>query len=379
MKGARECVVPFAHMLRQVLAPVLRSLWPSGTSRSLPRPLQANPFAPQTRRAVHAAQAFVVIGDPGDRGRAQYQLAHQLTHEFEQRPFGCLIMLGDNVYDHGEPAYFEASLGQPYRFFQEQGVPVFAVLGNHDVQTAHGVLQLQYWGGLPRYYQVTLAHGAVAILALDTTLLCPGSYACYATSAARAWAQQQATRQLVWLAHRLRKSRALLNIVVGHYPLYSSGPHGLETDIQAHLRQILEPLLADPVHGAQLYLAGHEHLFEVTPPMRQGQWCRPDQGGVMHMISGAAGRLSQVELPHPSHPRWAAVAQHHYVRFEWVAWSRCLAYTVKDGHGAVIGYGTVPARATVLCPSWTASNQGARISGDVLEVRQTGPVLPNNP
>jgi hypothetical protein len=219
----------------------------------------------------------------------------------------------------------------------------------------------------------------VAILALDTTLLCPGIYACYATPAARAWAQQRATQQLVWLAHRLRASHALLNIVVGHYPLYSSGPHGLETDIQAHLRQLLEPLLTDPGHGVQLYLAGHEHLFEVTPPIRRGQWCHPDQGGVMHMISGAAGRLSQVELLHPPHPRWAAVAQHHYVRFEWIARSHCLAYTVKDVHGAVIGYGTIPARATMRCPSWTASNQGARTSDDVWGVRQTGPVFPKNP
>jgi hypothetical protein len=77
-----------------------------------------------------------------------------------------------------------------------------------------------------------------------------------------------------------------LKIVVGHYPLYSSGPHGLETDIQAHLRQRLEPLLTDAAYGVQVYLAGHEHLFEMTPPMRHGHPCGPDQG-VIHMVSGA--------------------------------------------------------------------------------------------
>jgi hypothetical protein len=49
--------------------------------------------------------------------------------------------------------------------------------------------------------------------------------------------------------------------------------------MQAHLRRLLEPLLTHPTDGVQLYLAGHEHLFEVTPPIRQGQVCRPDQGG----------------------------------------------------------------------------------------------------
>ena len=333
----------------------LQPFCPPHSCQPVPQPFQANPLSPQICQAVHTAQSFVVLGDVGDRGPAQYHLAQRLTQEFAEEPFGCLLLLGDNVYDIGEPEHFEASLGEPYRYFRERGVPVYAVLGNHDVQTAHGILQLQYWGGLPRYYQVTLAQGAVTVIALDTTLLCPGIYECYATPAACSWAQQQATHQLAWLAQTLRTRRAPLTIVVGHYPLYSSGPHGRETDIQARLRQTLEPLLTDPTYSVQLYLAGHEHLFEVTPPICQGQVCPPDQGGVIHMISGAAGRLSQVELPDSPHPRWAAVAQHHYVRCAWVAESRCLTYTVKAWHGAVIGTGTIPARGASCSPSWRAS------------------------
>jgi 3',5'-cyclic AMP phosphodiesterase CpdA len=135
-------MLPLPPILRQALAPALRRLWPPAPARALPRPFQANPLAPQTRRAMHATQSFVVLGDPGDRGPAQYHLAQQLIQEFQQRPFGCLVMLGDNVYEYGEPAHFDAALGQPYRFFREQHIPVYAVLGNHDVQTAHGVLQL---------------------------------------------------------------------------------------------------------------------------------------------------------------------------------------------------------------------------------------------
>jgi 3',5'-cyclic AMP phosphodiesterase CpdA len=352
-------MVPLPHTLRQILAPTLRRLWPFASTHALPHPFQANPLAPHTRRAVHAAQAFVVLGDPGDGGPTQYDLAQQLIREFRQQPFGCLVILGDNVYDYGEPAYFDAALGQPYGFFREQHIPVYAVLGNHDVQTAHGMLQLQYWGDLPRYYQFTIAQGAVAILALDTTLLLPGTYDCYATPAAHAWALRLAAHQLTWLAHALRTSGALLKIVVGHYPLYSSGPHGLETTIQAHLRQRLEPLLTEAAHGAQAYLAGHEHLFEITPPMRQGHRRRPDEGGVIHMTSGAAGRLSQVEIPHPPYPRWAALVQHHYVRFDWVEQHKVLHYTVKGIHGTVVGYGTIPARTSPCSASWTSSDHSS--------------------
>src|SRR4029453_3432639 len=214
-------MVPLPHILRQALAPALRRLWPSAHTRALPRPFQANPLAPHTRRAVHAAQAFVVLGDPGDRGAAQYYLAQQLIREFRQRPFGCLVLLGDNVYEYGEPAPFDPALGEPYCFFREQQIPVYAVLGNHDVQTARGVLQLQYWGGLPRYYQFTMSQGAVSIMTLNTTLLFPGANVCFATPAAHTWAQRLAARQLRWLGHALRTSGALLKIVVGHYPLYS--------------------------------------------------------------------------------------------------------------------------------------------------------------
>src|SRR5262245_33605299 len=226
-------MIPLPSIRRHALASALRRLWPSAPTRTLPSPFQANPFALATRRAVHASQAFVVLGDPGDGGPAQYDLAQQLIREFRQRPFGCLVFLGDNVYEYGEPAHFDAALGRPYGFFREQRIPVYAVLGNHDVQTAHGRLQLRYWGDMPRYYQVTVAQGAVALLALDTTLLLPGTYDCYTTPAAHAWAQRLATHQLTWLAHALRTSGAPLKIVVGDYTLYSSGPHGPETTLQA--------------------------------------------------------------------------------------------------------------------------------------------------
>ena len=363
-------MLPLPYILRQALAPVLRRLWHHTPARVLPRPFQANPLARHTRRFVHAAQAFVVLGDPGDGGPAQRYLAQQLIREFRQRPFACLIMLGDNVYESGEPAHFDAALGYPYRFFREQQIPVYAVLGNHDVQTARGVLQLQYLGGLPRYYQFTMAQGAVAILAIDTTLLLPGTYDCYATPAAHAWALRRASHQLAWLAHALRTSSALLKIVIGHYPLYSSGLHGLETDIQARLRQRLEPLLTAAAYGAQVYLAGHEHLFEVTPPMRQGHPCRPDQGGVIHMTSGAAGRLSQVEIPYPPYPRLTALAQHHYVRFDWVERHKVLQYAVKDMHGTVLWSGIIPARASPYSASWAISAYSS--SADTAALPGTG-------
>jgi len=51
------------------------------------------------------------------------------------------------------------------------------------------------------------------------------------------------------------------------------------------------------------------------------------------MTSGAAGRLSQVEIPYPPYPRLSALAQHHYVRFDWV--ERHKAISGKDSPSSI--------------------------------------------
>ena len=80
-------------------------------------------------------------------------------------------------------------------------------------------------------------------------------------------------------------------------------------------------------------------------------------GARLQMTWGAAGRLSQVEILYPSYPRWTTLARHHYMRFDWAARPQVLHYTVKDTHGTVVGYGTIPARLSPCGASWTACDQ----------------------
>ena len=49
---------------------------------------------------AHLGAVDVVLGDHGDRSVAQYHLVQQFIEEFRQRPFGCLIILGDNILTH---------------------------------------------------------------------------------------------------------------------------------------------------------------------------------------------------------------------------------------------------------------------------------------
>ena len=51
-------------------------------------------------------------------------------------------------------------------------------------------------------------------------------------------------------------------------------------------------------------------------------------------------------------------------RFDWAERHKVLHYTVKDTHGTVLGYGTIPARSSQCSASWTASDHGSRSFGD---------------
>src|SRR5262245_29938421 len=66
-------------IFRELMWPVVHTLpfCPPDSCRPLPTPLQTNPLSPQTRLTVQAAQSFVVLGDVGDRGPAQYHVAQE--------------------------------------------------------------------------------------------------------------------------------------------------------------------------------------------------------------------------------------------------------------------------------------------------------------
>jgi hypothetical protein len=41
---------------------------------------------------------------------------------------------------------------------------------------------------------------------------------------------------------------------------------------------------------------------------------------------------------------------------------KVLHYTVKDTHGTVVGYGTIPARASPCIASWTTSDRSSAVA-----------------
>ena len=77
---------------------------------------------------------FVALGDMGEGGIAQTQVAQAMFSVCQRDGCDFVLGLGDNIYPHGvqsvnDPA-FQEKFEQPYSSFQ--GIDFWMILGNHD-------------------------------------------------------------------------------------------------------------------------------------------------------------------------------------------------------------------------------------------------------
>jgi hypothetical protein len=275
----------------------------------------------------NAPYRFAVIGDAGTGNQAQYAVAQQLSIWKQVTPFNSVMVLGDNVYQNGEPALFQDRIARPYQDLFQRGVKFLPVLGNHDVKQGFGNSQLAYWG-VPPFYNYTLGPkgSEVEFWAIDTNLLTPGVEE-EGQDTPRV-AQQKAATMMKWLEQSLASSTAPMKVVYGHHPMYSRGAAAKpERAIQQYvLAQKLGPLLNQ--YGVDLYMSGHEHHYE-----------KPTQiNGVYYLVSGAAGKLDTPRRG--SQEGNGLIKQLHFMLFEITP--QGLAYRVISSDGNLLDCGTIP-------------------------------------
>lgn len=223
-------------------------------STNSPDPLasSADPVPVNPPVAEQLLLRFVSVADTGTGAAGQYAVAEAMTLYHQQNPYDLAILAGDNIYNNGEIEKISAVFEKPYQELLRQGVKFQACLGNHDIRTDNGDLQVSYPGFnmAGRYY--SFRRGDVQFFALDTNHNADWS------------------NQLPWLERELSSSDAPWKVVFGHHQIYSSGQYGLN---QA-LMETLSPLFEK--YGVQLYINGHEHNYERTQPIN----------GTTYMITG---------------------------------------------------------------------------------------------
>jgi predicted phosphodiesterase len=205
--------------------------------------------------------AFAVIGDSG-RGRKN-QLA--VAALLERLKPDLILHTGDVVYPSGEDRHYDRRFFVPYRRLLKE-VPIFPVLGNHDLEKDNGAAYLNNFHpprndlrNTERYY--SFDWGNAHFIALDSELYYEDD-------------SSSPEEQKAWLERDLSQTRQPWKMVYLHRPMYSSSKHGSDEKI----RKDLEPILVR--HEVDMVFSGHDHAYERTVTIR----------GVTYIVSGGGGK-----------------------------------------------------------------------------------------
>lgn len=201
--------------------------------------------------AERPALRLAVAGDSGDSGSRLTATAASIATVDRRSPYDALLLLGDNVYPNGDPAKLQQAVFEPFSAVLRRGVPLLAIVGNHDVRDGNGPRQMAALGMEAMWWSRNL--GDVLLIGLNSN-------------------EPDDPAQRAWLEATLAQSTARWRIVALHHPPYSAGYQGSSKDARAAFAPIFER------YGVQLVLSGHDHDYQRSKPIN----------GVTYVVSGGA-------------------------------------------------------------------------------------------
>ena len=219
--------------------------------------------------------SVLVFGDSGDGGNSN-QLG--IRNAMLDREFDLALHTGDVVYIDGTYQQLEDYFFTVYREMISR-IPFYPSLGNHDYVTLNAQPYLDGFylpenapsvASSERYY--SFDYGPVHFVALDTEIL-TGSRGDAA----------QVDEMAAWLEDDLASTDQGWTFVYFHRPAYSSSNVPVLHDAQ-RIMPILEQAKVD------IILAGHEHVYARTLPIKEGAPEVIGDGGIVHVTTGGGGR-----------------------------------------------------------------------------------------
>jgi predicted phosphodiesterase len=200
---------------------------------------------------------FAIIGDSGTGSAAQYAVADQLVALDPQ----FVLHTGDVIYPDGQADGYDPFFFKPYQALARRA-PVFPTLGNHDYHTQRGQPYLDVFhlphnnpANTERYYSFDWGNAHFTALDFNTG---------------------PDPDQMAWLKEDLAATDKPWKFVFYHQAIYSSGPHGYESWVEAK-RQLLAPIFEQ--NHVDVVFNGHDHDYERTRPIN----------GVLYIVSGGGG------------------------------------------------------------------------------------------
>ena len=264
------------------------------------------------------------IGDSGTANAAAAAVRDAYLGFVGARTADIWLMLGDNAYDFGTDAEYQAAVFDMYPTIL-RNTPLWPTLGNHDVNQSNSATQTGPYfdaftlpkngeaGGVPSgtkaYYSFDYAN--IHFLVLDSA-----GTSVLATDP-----------MMTWAASDLAANKQPWTIAFWHHPPYTKGEH--DSDTEANLiavRQNINPILE--AAGVDLVLCGHSHVYErsflldghygfsttLVPSMKKDPGSGRENGtgayrkeaglhphnGTVYIQAGNAGEVLGGTLDHPA-------------------------------------------------------------------------------
>jgi Calcineurin-like phosphoesterase len=203
---------------------------------------------------------FLVFGDSGDGGKAQYAVAARMTRE--EADF--VLHTGDVIYPFGEERHYDRNFFGPYAPMLSRMV-FWMSLGNHDAVPKDASPYFHNFdlpangpAGLKPGHHYSFDYGGARFVALDS-------------NAGPAVLER---RVAPWLERTLAAAPTpTWRFVFFHHPPYSDGLHGGSPVIRRALVPAFQRAHVDVV------FCGHDHDYQRTTPI----------DGVIYIVSGGGG------------------------------------------------------------------------------------------
>lgn len=294
---------------------------------------------------------FIVMGDTGTGGEAQYRVAKAISKVCAQRSCMFVIGMGDNIYEYGPDSpndtQFQSKFEAPYAGIK---LPFFMALGNHDQSQTFIGDGTAYWKG---YHEVNYTNYSskwkmptryYGFRADNKTS--DAFFIAYDSNPMRTYLPQlnpywwpkgeYMQKQSDWIWRTLQDNRATWNFAFAHHPYKTNADEGGTGPYWwTSQDSFSEQNLCGKV---DFILAGHEHGMEV---LDKGAEC----GGqvVTHMlISGAAAKTGSTrKSPAPNPYAWDSYNTKEYGFFLMSVAGRTVnlkAYTLNAGNDPVLSF-----------------------------------------
>ena len=247
---------------------------------------EPSPVPPDAESVV-----FAVLGDMGEAGVPQEQVAESVAQECVDAGCQFAVMLGDNLYDAGLDGTVATENRLRALLDMYPAFPKFLVLGNHDWDAVRSQLpraqrQLDWIAqqedvfGAFHYYDVRA--GPAHLWGLDSNWIVR-HLGDERTPALAQWGASIGSGDAPWV------------FAFGHHPLLSNGTHGnagsyLDRGARLWDGQGFRAFLERHVVGqADVYMAGHDHNLNFFPGAGAGAG-----DGTASLVSGAAAKCRPV-------------------------------------------------------------------------------------